>query len=287
MASIIVNQQPVRPGLTWAGMNTPYKKKPLPPIELRKDPKHGLWVWNRPKVRKPAKPGSFWMGANLQPGRLQMPGAHNLVKAPGAMVNISWQVTNTGGSPGISRLWLYALGQGGLVAESTQVQIPPGATVTLTMAWPTNLPVGTNSMLLVLADQSPGATESLAEHQFNITLANPVNLMRLATSIFILKPGGFYTWNGTVRNDEPNGGRSGVFRLARSETSSFGGPHVRRLTGSRINPGQTETDSANVSTGATFSQGELWVEEWSDLAGNGGTFVRELPGARVPYSLFF
>ena len=288
MASVIVYQESGRPMSTWSGMSTPYKKKPLPPIELRKDPKHGLWVWNRPKVTKPAKPGSFWMGSNLRAGRLWTPGAHDLVKSLGDFVNISWDVTNTGDTPGIARLWLFAVGQGGLVKETPQRFIGPGETASLPLDWLVNLPVGTHTMLLIMADQSPGATDSVAEHQFNITvLADPVNLTRISTNIFILKPGGFYTWNGTVRNDEPIGGRSGFFRLARSETSSFGGPHIRRLTGSQINPGETETDSANVSTGATFSRGELWVEEWTDSVGNGGTLVRELPGARVPYSFVF
>ena len=226
-------------------------------------------------------------GPRLEAGLISFPKSHLLVKAPGERVDISWEITNTGDQPGISRLWLYALGNGGLVLEGPAVHIPPGATVPLFVSWPNNLPAGTNDMLVIMANQSPGATDSVADHQFAVSVVSPVNMTVLANDIFILKPGGFYTWTATVRNDEPIGGRIGFFRMARTSLSSFGGPHPRILTGSHIGPGETEKDTANVSTGATFERGELWVEEWTDLASAGGVFVRELPGSRKPYSMNF
>ena len=172
MASVIIYEQPGRSGSTWSGMGTPYAKKPLPPIELRKNPKHGLWVWDKPKVKKPAKPGRYWSEADLQPGRLLVAGSHALVKPWGEDLNVTWSVRNNGALPGISRLWLYALGNGGLVLETPQVTIMPGATVSLSLSWPVDLPPGSNSMYLIMADQSPGATESLAEHQFTVAVLN-------------------------------------------------------------------------------------------------------------------
>ena len=107
--------------------------------------------------------------AHLVAGQLFVPRSHQLVKQPGQVLQISWGVTNVGSVPGISRLWLYALGNGGLVVETPQVQIPPGANVPLLLSWVVNLPSGgTHTMFLIMADQSPGATDSLADHQFTI-----------------------------------------------------------------------------------------------------------------------
>lgn len=107
--------------------------------------------------------------ALLVAGQLHLPASHQLVKQPGQVLQISWGVKNNGSGPGISRLWLYALGNGGLVVETTQVQIPPGASVSLPLSWVVDLPRGsTHTMFLVMADQSPGATDSLADHQFTI-----------------------------------------------------------------------------------------------------------------------
>ena len=112
--------------------------------------------------------GSGRRGARLVAGR--MPASHLLVKDLGVPVDISWGVTNNGDEVGASRLWLYALGNGGLVVETNLVQILPGGVATLSLSWPSSLPPGDHQMLLIMSDQSVGATDSVAEHQFTVSV---------------------------------------------------------------------------------------------------------------------
>lgn len=114
------------------------------------------------------------LGSRLIAGRIQMPSSHQLTKVLGEALNISWGVSNTGGSVGAARLWLFAVGNGGLVVESTLVQIQAGGSATLSLSWPSTLPSGTHSMLVIMADQSPGATPStpsVSEHAFTVVVA--------------------------------------------------------------------------------------------------------------------
>ena len=112
--------------------------------------------------------GSGRRGARLVAGR--MPASHLLVKDLGVPVDISWGVTNNGDEVGAVRLWLFAFDNGGLVLETPQVTIMPGATVTLSLSWPSSLPPGDHQMLLIMANQSVGATDPVAEHQFTVSV---------------------------------------------------------------------------------------------------------------------
>ena len=136
----------------------------MPSIVLVDNRKHRVAGW-------PGRGRQVNLGAHLVAGRIRMPSSHQLTKVLGAPLNITWGVSNNGDSVGVSRLWLFAVGNGGLVVETAQVQIQPGGNVTQSLTWATDLPSGDHSMVLIMADQSPGATDSVAEHTFTISVA--------------------------------------------------------------------------------------------------------------------
>ena len=96
-------------------------------------------------------------------------GSHVLVKAMGSTITASWDVTNTSGVSQVAKLDIVLIATGG-GWFGTQVLIPAGAMVTLTVSGPiTTLPTGTHAAE-VRVTPTPPATAPGGIHPFTITV---------------------------------------------------------------------------------------------------------------------
>jgi hypothetical protein len=104
--------------------------------------------------------------------------SHVVTKNPGQIVNVSWQVTNTGGATGQAGLDIES--GGSLVFIGPAVDVPPGATVTLRGTW--TIPAGSSGTITASTFVvDAGAGRTIATHPFTVNIPPPVGAILTAS----------------------------------------------------------------------------------------------------------